>query len=141
MDTNGISSLMYVSRKTRPGPEGSADLAAILSVSRSRNKALNVTGALVSAVESFAQFIEGPPQSVEDLMNSIRKDSRHTDVQVVSTRRQLRRRFPDWTMAYCRGEDYINRHIMGLVECAPRVSSESVGELEVLMRQFRKRLV
>ena len=95
-----VTSLIYVSRKTLPAPKNAEAINDILLVSRERNKFLQVTGALFSASNTFAQFIEGPKLAIDQLMESITRDARHRDVKVVSVKDDVPRKFPDWTMAY-----------------------------------------
>jgi len=132
-----VTSLIYVSRKTLPGPEGAADVQNILQLSRERNKTLQVTGALFSAAKTFAQCIEGPASAIGQLMESIARDARHHDVKVVSVKDEVPRNFANWTMAYCGDEYYIDAHIRRLFDThPPGLFAERVEQLRALMREF-----
>ena len=142
MTTDLVTSLIYVSRKTLSGPKGAADVKNILLVARERNKVLQVTGALFSASNTFAQFIEGSVSSIYQLMESIKRDPRHRDVKVVSVKDEVQRKFPNWTMAYSGNEYYIDRHVSRLLDVPPPTNFvEWVEQLEALMEEFSKRIM
>ena len=137
-----VTSLIYVSRKTLPGTEGAADVENILQVARERNKVLEITGALFSAANTFAQYIEGPTSSIHQLMESIKRDPRHHDMKVVSVKNEVERKFPNWTMAYSGDEHYIDRQIARLLDVPPPTNfSDWVGQLEALMEEFSEKIV
>ncbi|HBK07251.1 MAG TPA: hypothetical protein DDZ81_15595 [Acetobacteraceae bacterium] len=83
-------------------PEGlEREIQAILAVARERNKASNVTGALLFTALGFAQVLEGAREVVEPLFERIGADPRHADVTVLSFTPTGRRSFPDWPMGFC----------------------------------------
>jgi hypothetical protein len=51
--------------------------------SRRRNEAEGITGRLASDDVSFAQYVEGPRAAILDLLDRLRRDGRHTDVEVL----------------------------------------------------------
>jgi hypothetical protein len=77
------------------------ELRAIVSSGRWRNKADNVTGALLFSDAGFAQVLEGPREVVERTFDRIAADRRHADVTVLSFTPTQQRRFPDWPLAFC----------------------------------------
>ncbi len=101
--------LVYCSRNmiARVVPEASTpeglerEIRSILAASRIRNKASNVTGALLFTALGFAQVLEGPREVVEALFERIGADPRHSDVTVLSFTPTERRSFPDWAMGFC----------------------------------------
>ena len=78
-----------------------AELHAILASARPRNKADNITGALLFTVSGFAQVLEGYREAVERTFERISSDPRHTDVTVLAFTPTERRSFPDWPMGFC----------------------------------------
>ena len=112
-----VSSLIYVSQSLLRPEDEAAEIASILSVAMGRNQRLGVTGALLFTHARFAQVLEGPPASLDELMVSIQRDPRHRDVEVVLTERLTARRFPDWSLAYSGPSAYIDRHIKALLQC------------------------
>lgn len=105
--------LIYCSRnaiaQTIPGAataEGfGEELRTILSTSRRRNAAENVTGALLLTASGFAQVLEGPREVVECMFERISSDPRHADVTALSFTPTERRCFPDWSMGFCSKTD------------------------------------
>jgi hypothetical protein len=73
-------------------------LDAILKSSSSWNAEHDVTGVLWAHPESFAQVLEGQPESVELTMDRIRADRRHSDIEGLLDRSVLSRQFGDWSM-------------------------------------------
>lgn len=107
-------SLLYVSRRLATP----ADVRDIVEASRSRNARLEVTGALVASHSRFAQILEGPRPGVEVLMDSIRRDPRHTGVEVLLFDDIERRRFSGWTLAYSGASVFVDKLIGTLTERA-----------------------
>lgn len=107
-------SLLYVSRRT----SSDADVRYIVETSQSRNAGLLVTGALVASRSRFAQILEGPRPGVDALMDSIQRDPRHTDVEVLVYDDIDRRHFADWTLAYSGASVYVDGLIGALTERA-----------------------
>ncbi|GJE04473.1 BLUF domain-containing protein [Methylobacterium isbiliense] len=106
------ASLLYVSRRAATD----ADIRDIVAASRARNAVLGVTGALVASRGRFAQVLEGPRAAVDALMDSVRRDRRHAGVEVLLYDDIDRRRFPDWTLAYCGGAQFVDGLIAALAE-------------------------
>lgn len=72
---------IYVSHLAPQVP--STAVAAILKVSRERNHALGITGALIFDGARFAQWLEGSPTAVQSLITRIDADHRHAGVDVL----------------------------------------------------------
>ena len=111
-----LGSLLYVSQSALSSLHERSQIDEILSVARSRNRQLRVTGALVFTQARFAQVLEGPKASIDKLMASIVRDDRHRDVEVVLTEDLPRRRFPGWSLAYSGSSMYVDRHIKPLLQ-------------------------
>lgn len=78
--------------------ENSTHCLDILRAALRRNEALGVTGCLHLQNGMFLQLIEGPTPAIETLIQHIRRDSRHIDLQVLLDRPAAYRLFPDWHM-------------------------------------------
>ncbi|MBE7196523.1 MAG: BLUF domain-containing protein [Parafilimonas terrae] len=107
-------SLLYVSRRV----SSDADVRDIVATSRARNAGLRITGALVASRSRFAQILEGPRSGVDALMDSIRRDPRHTGVEALVYDDIDGRRFADWTLAYSGASVYVDGLIGALTERA-----------------------
>jgi hypothetical protein len=91
-------SLIYVSSSVRE--MNAEELLDILKVSRENNVARDVTGLLLYKGGNFMQALEGPDDVVMALYETIKKDSRHKDVSIISTEKIQKRQFPAWEMAF-----------------------------------------
>jgi hypothetical protein len=106
-------SLLYVSRKTiDPGAE--EVIQEIITAASIKNAALGVTGALVATKAHFAQILEGPAGAVSDLMDSICRDARHTNVTVLREWAIFGRSFADFSLAYSGPSSYVAKHVAGV---------------------------
>ncbi|PHN04562.1 BLUF domain-containing protein [Flavilitoribacter nigricans] len=65
-----------------------------------KNRSMQITGYLYYENKKFLQYIEGPPEQLEALMESIEQDPRHEIVYVLQTDDVEERRFPDWDMQW-----------------------------------------
>src|SRR5271157_3412409 len=77
-----------------------ADLARMLEESRTRNQARGITGVLILVDGVFFQILEGEKDTVINLMESIKRDPRHSGVKVYRERETDERAFASWSMAY-----------------------------------------
>lgn len=103
-----LRSLLYVSRRVVV-PDLDAAVARIVETSLARNRALDVTGALIATDALFAQVLEGPDEAIAELMISIRRDPRHQDLSVAFDEPIAQRRFADWALAYRGGAGFVSR--------------------------------
>jgi hypothetical protein len=95
---NNLLQLIYISSATQKlSPK---DLKNILAEARPSNQAKNITGLLLYRDGLFIQVLEGDPELIETLLNSIKKDSRHHNVLVVSRENIAEREFSEWTMGF-----------------------------------------
>ena len=89
--------IKYVSRFAKPLT--SSDIEALTVQSAEKNKALDITGVLMTSGGMFFQIIEGPSDNVDQLYEEIVKDDRHQDVLALNIDPDVSTRlFPDWSM-------------------------------------------
>lgn len=93
-----LISLVYTSTASQPFRETA--LEHLLAVCRRRNDGQGITGLLLHRDGRFIQVLEGHPDTVAELVDIIRSDSRHHDLRVLLEEPITERRFPDWTMGY-----------------------------------------
>lgn len=93
-----LERLLYTSRET--DPMGTLSLFNLLNEARRRNAERGITGHLVYLDGEFMQCIEGPLEAIEHLWQSLQKDPRHQNVQVIHRGPIDARRFADWSMAF-----------------------------------------
>lgn len=77
---------------------GNADVADIVETSAKKNKAQEITGALAFNGRNFCQVLEGEAKAVRALIETIRKDTRHSGFKVIDEKSVEARHFPDWSM-------------------------------------------
>ncbi len=78
------------------------DIEAIHRSARDLNALDGISGLLVFNGTHFLQIIEGAENAVDDLVTRLRRDPRHTGVEVRDQRRVEERSFPDWSMELVR---------------------------------------
>lgn len=79
---------------------GSLALFKLLTEAQIRNEQLQITGHLLFLNGQFTQCFEGPPENVELLWQSLQRDKRHTDIELLVRHTAEERRFPEWSMAF-----------------------------------------
>lgn len=128
---------LYVSRSRLATAEQEREVDAIVSWSRGRNAGLGVSGALVFTERNFAQYLEGPEQSVDALMDSIGRDPRHGELQTIYRRPLRERLFPTWALAYAGPSTFVAGHVLSVAEAAGTPAGvKAADRLVSLMRQF-----
>ena len=79
-----------------------SDLEDIHRSARELNALDGVTGLLVFNGTHFLQIIEGAHDAIEDLLARLRRDPRHSGLEVRDRHRIEARSFPDWSMELVR---------------------------------------
>ncbi|MCK0156561.1 BLUF domain-containing protein [Cellulophaga sp. F20128] len=87
-------------RSTSINTINTTDLESIHSLADKKNKKLNITGCLVFYNTKFYQLLEGDEQDVISLYNEIKRDHRHTKIELIAEGLTKNRIFPNWGMAY-----------------------------------------
>lgn len=128
---------MYVSRATIAREDADKVIGAIAAVSRSRNAALNVTGALIFSGDSFAQIIEGPAAAIAELRACISRDERHGELLTVAEGAMLGARdFVDWSLAYSGTALFVEREIERIRATATAEPYHSQRDLRRLLGEL-----
>ena len=79
-----------------------ADLEAIHRTARELNALDGITGLLIFNGTHFLQIIEGAPDAIDDLVERLRRDPRHSSVEIREEHETEHRSFPDWSMELVR---------------------------------------
>ncbi|WP_323785948.1 BLUF domain-containing protein [Thalassovita sp.] len=79
---------------------GSRQDEEILRAALQHNIDQDITGFLLRDVSTFYQVLEGPEKSILGLFETIKRDSRHKDVQREGFWEIERRSFGHWAMGY-----------------------------------------
>lgn len=93
-----LATISYRSRAVAPFSE--LQLAELLESARKHNQANDLTGLLVYDEGRFFQWIEGHPDKLAKVWDSIQRDPRHTDIQIMGNQRVPLRFFGDWDMRF-----------------------------------------
>ncbi len=93
--------ILYCSRNLvgNTGGQQIESINQILETSRHNNSRKEVTGALLYSSGYFAQVLEGPKASIEQVFERIQHDGRHGEVTVLECSDIRLRDFPEWSMA------------------------------------------
>ena len=107
--------LLYISESRLEPSETKPSVSQIVADAQVRNSEFEITGALLFTGTHFAQILEGPQGSIQQLMSSIQDDSRHRNIVIVDHSPIEARRFPDWKMAYQGPSEFVSRHVVRLL--------------------------
>lgn len=80
-------------------------VAEIAGAARPANAELDITGLLIFDGQRFCQQLEGPQKAVLKLIERIRNDPRHVDVEVLHHGPLAGRRFQNFSLAFSTVED------------------------------------
>lgn len=80
----------------------SSDLEAIHRTARELNALDGITGLLIFNGTHFLQIVEGDEAAVADLVARLRRDRRHSSLEIRDEREIGERSFPDWSMELVR---------------------------------------
>jgi hypothetical protein len=137
-----IFSLTYCSR-ANPNLV-SADIDSIISVSRVKNPSQKITGWLVCGSGLFFQWLEGSRDDVKRLMVSIRADTRHDTIVVLSESEEVGERlFGDWDMELVSADDIREVLVDAISDSTETKNQEALRTLlkEVDSRELKPGLI
>ncbi|EIC21424.1 phosphate-starvation-inducible PsiE family protein [Thiorhodovibrio frisius] len=90
--------LVYISAAT--APMSKQDLKDLLQYCRQHNPQIGVTGMLFYGNGTFLQVLEGEEQVIDELLDTIEQDPRHTGLQVIQRKAITEREYADWSMGF-----------------------------------------
>jgi len=133
--------ITYISHATEP--MSAEQLIALLQQCLTNNVSNGVTGMLLYGNDTFLQALEGDEKAVDDLVEKIRKDPRHTNIQFLHRRTIERRQYSEWSMGFKRVSDSELQQIEGLRNFGERDFNfeyllQHDNVVEVLMDHYRK---
>jgi len=127
-----VRQIIYRSITTSANGRAADDIPDIVREAAPRNGLEGITGLLYSEEDAFLQAIEGPVDSVSDLMARLEKDHRHRDLTVLVDRSIAEREFGDWTMIYRDRRESIDAFDDRLRVLLAGVSDETVRHFRAL---------
>jgi hypothetical protein len=75
-----------------------SDLEDIHRSARELNALEGITGLLIFNGTHFLQIVEGAPDAIDDLLDRLRRDPRHSGFELRDERKVDEPSFPDWSM-------------------------------------------
>lgn len=94
-----LEQLVYLSRSNIP-LTSLLDVADILDVSSRNNGLFRITGTLTYCDDRFVQLLEGPADALDWLVDRLRHDPRHRDLDILGRTAIRERAFPEWSMLF-----------------------------------------
>ena len=126
--TEDLRNILYCSHATAQMTED--ELPLILETAQISNADQAITGLLVYGGGMFLQWLEGPPDKVEALMEKLGQDPRHETLVRLQTLDGLKERlYPTWAIR--RAEPAEIHEI--LIDCLSRARSERHAQMISLM--------
>lgn len=128
LTTDDLCNILYCSHATSQMTE--AELARILQTAQVNNPGQGITGLLVYGGGMFLQWLEGPREKVEALMDKLSQDPRHETIVRLQVLDGLKERlYPTWAMrSVAPGEIHEI-----LIDCLSRARSERHAQMISLM--------
>lgn len=90
--------IVYTSRYHGPKSAIETTLTNIVTTAKSHNAQHSITGVLFLDHDRFVQVLEGPKHELHPLLERIKRDPRHCDVNVLFDTPIPQREFADWNM-------------------------------------------
>lgn len=94
---SSVEQLVYVSRSVR-AVNSAIGMSDILAEARPNNARDGITGCLTAIDGRFVQVVEGEADKLNDLIDRLLRDERHTELRVLERRTVAERAFPQWDM-------------------------------------------
>ena len=125
--------LSYVSQATHD--MGMLSLMNLLEDAAHKNAHKKLTGVLFYDTGIFGQILEGYPEQVAHVWNSILADHRHKNIQVLEVGALKERRFSNWAMKFY-GSDEISKYVPELKLHLKEGALSLPDEILTLMRSI-----
>lgn len=103
-------------------------LASIHASARDLNGLDGITGLLVFNGTHFLQWIEGPPAAIDDLLQRLRRDVRHSGLEIREDRMTGERLFGDWAMKLVRVRSPFTQAREDVLAALPSAMPDTVRE-------------
>ncbi len=91
-----LRQMVYTSEAT--GLLQQSDVFRIVQTSVTNNMSRDITGFLIYADPHFLQLIEGEQSQLTGLLDTLRADPRHKNIEILIAEPIAERRFPRWRM-------------------------------------------
>lgn len=128
MIADDLRNILYCSHATPQMNE--SELSRILEMAQRNNAAQSITGLLVYGGGMFLQWLEGPRNEVEALMDKLGRDPRHETIVRLQVLDGLKERlYPTWAMRRVAPSEI---HEI-LIDCLSRARSEGHARMISLM--------
>jgi hypothetical protein len=112
-----LRQLFYLSRAAASLTD--LEVRQILQISQRNNRRQDITGCLLYTGRHFAQVLEGESARLDELVERIARDPRHSDFVVAIDHQVRTRRYPDWSMGILYKSDEADRIERVLASGAP----------------------
>jgi hypothetical protein len=112
---------------------GEDDLRRIHEEARHLNALDGITGLLAFDGARFLQIIEGTEEAIDDLIERLRGDTRHTAFEIRDERMVATRSFPEWSMEMCRVSAGYQNARSEIASLLPATTSDAVREVALRM--------
>ena len=113
-----------------------SEVKRIVQISRERNAAMQVTGALLFTGVRFAQCIEGPERAVAVIRETIMRDERHHTVTTLLDEAVTSRQFEHWSLAHAGASASVSTRINRAVREVRERSGPGGAHLRNLLREL-----
>ena len=110
-DAGSVFRLVYRSHSLITPDERSPGLASIFTSARRNNRGHGITGALMVTDHTFVQALEGAEDEVRSLYETIQRDDRHDNVDLLE-QTIAPRTFGRWAMAEVATDDRPDRRLV-----------------------------
>ncbi|MBK1724709.1 phosphate-starvation-inducible PsiE family protein [Thiocystis violacea] len=133
--------ITYISSATEP--MSTPALLSLLQSCRENNAGRGVTGMLFHCNGTFLQVLEGEERVIDELLDIIEQDPRHTGMQVIQRKEIKHRQYSDWSMGFQRVSERDLRQIEGLRDFSEKdFNADYLGQqsavVQSLMDHFRR---
>jgi hypothetical protein len=130
-----LERLIYVSRAPS---SGEAELQRIIGTSQVNNRRRDLTGALAYTGRHFVQVLEGDPQALSALLQSLQSDDRHDGLRVLMRRAVAQRKYDGWAMELVLSLDQADA-VQALIDQPPAEPDTLEAFVDGLLAELRDR--
>jgi len=95
-----MHTIIYTSEANHSTDSQIVDLNEICKTAVKNNSKNDVTGVLLFHNNHFLQVLEGKLDTIDRLLDKIRSDTRHSNLEIIYNNSIEKRNYPNWTMQF-----------------------------------------
>ena len=121
-----LRQVIYISQATRDLSD--EEIRRLVDVAAANNRVRQITGALLYLESSFIQVLEGEAEAIANLLDKLRRDTRHENLRLLSDIEIAERQFEDWSMGLIESSKVVRPKVVSEISALPAAADQAEND-------------